>query len=311
MEFAFMTEPQVGGSYARLLELALWAESVGFDAFSRSDHYMDGQNSASATDALTTLAGLSRDTSTIRLNVLVSPLTFRHPGNLAKSAATIDEISGGRLELGVGTGWMESEHDAFGFDFPSLKDRFSRLEESVAYLRAAFGRAAGGFDGKHYRLADIDVLPAPTGRLPLIIGGGGPKRTPTIAGKYGDELNMFSKPLDQLVSRRDVMRAAAIGAGRDPDTIKLSLIGFPIIGDDEADYRDRLEARAAATDRDAEAYETFLIGRGMLHGTVDRVRSQFDALRQAGVGRYYIQAYAHLDDIDTDEVGRVLRLLKD
>ena len=228
MEFAFMTEPQVGGSYARLLELALWAEGEGFDAFSRSDHYMDGQHSASATDALTTLAGLSRDTSTIKLNVLVSPLTFRHPGNVAKSAATIDEMSGGRLELGLGTGWMESEHETFGFDFPSLKERFSRLEETLAYLRAAFGRADGGFEGKHYQLADVDVLPAPTGRLPLVVGGGGARKTPTLAGKYGDELNMFARPLDELIARRDVMRAAAVEAGRDPDTIKLSLVGFPI-----------------------------------------------------------------------------------
>jgi F420-dependent oxidoreductase-like protein len=311
MEFSFMTEPQAGGSYARLLELAQWAEQAGFDSFARSDHYMDGDETAPATDALTTLAGLSRETNTIKLTVLVSPLTFRHPGNLAKTAATIDEMSAGRLELGVGTGWMESEHEVFGFPFPPLKERFTRLEETLAYLRAAFGRDGGGFAGEHYLLSDIGVLPRPTGQLPLIIGGGGPQKTPALAGKYGDELNMFSRPIEELAARRDVMRSAAADAGRDPDAIKLSLVGYPIIGDDRADYRDRLEARAASRDRDPDEFEAFLVERGLLHGTVDQVGEQMAYLREAGVGRFYIQVYAPLDEINTDEVGRALRLLRD
>jgi F420-dependent oxidoreductase-like protein len=311
MEFAFMTEPQAGGTYARLLDLALWAERAGFDAFARSDHYMDGASSVPATDALTSLAGLGRDTSTIKLTVLVTPLTFRHPGGIAKTAATVDEMSAGRLELGVGTGWMESEHEAFGFHFPPWTERFTRLEETLAYLHGAFGRSSGGFAGEHYQLADVAVLPGPTGRLPIIIGGGGPKKTPTLAGRYGDELNMFSRPIDELVARKAVMQTAAREAGRDPDAIKLSLVGYPIIGDDDADYRERLAERAASRDRDPNEYEAFLKERGLLHGVVDEVREQLAALERAGVGRFYVQVYAPLDDIDTDEVGRVLTLLRD
>lgn len=310
MEFAFMTEPQTGGTYAELLDLARWAEGQGFDVFARSDHYQDGDDSAPATDAFATLAGLARDTTTIRLNVLVSPLTFRHPGNIAKVAATIDEMSGGRLELGVGTGWMESEHEVFGFHFPAWKERFERLEEAMAYLRAAFGRSSGGFSGKYYTLSDVPILPAPTGDLPLIIGGGGPRKTPTLAGRYGDELNMFSRSIEELVARRDVMRDAAREAGRDPDAIKLTLVGYPIIGDDETEYRERLGARAAARGREVDEFEAFLESRGMLAGPADRVREQLDAFAAAGVGRYYVQVYAPLRDIDREDAARVLRLLR-
>ena len=312
MEFALMTEPQVGGTYERLLELAIWAEQVGFDSFTRSDHYLNGDgSSAPATDALTTLAGLGRDTTSIKLTVLVAPLTFRHPGNLAKVAATINQMSGGRLELGVGTGWMESEHEVFGFHFPLLIERFGWLEETLGFLRAAFGRSNGGYQGEHYQLADIDVLPRPEGRLPLIVRGGGPQKTPMLAGKFGDELNMFTRPEVELIARRDVMRSAAREAGRDPEAIKLSLVGYPIIGDDAADYRGRLEARAASRDREPDEFKAFLSERGHLHGTVDQVRSQLAALEAAGVGRFYVQVFAPLDDIDTDDVGRVLELLKD
>lgn len=311
MEVAFMTEPQAGGTYAELLDLALWAEKEGFDAFARSDHYQDGGSSVPATDAFATLAGLARETSTIKLNVLVSPLTFRHPGNIAKVAATIDEMSGGRLELGVGTGWMESEHQVFGFHFPPWKERFERLEETLAYLRAAFGRVPGGFDGRYYRLADVPILPEPTGALPIVIGGGGPRKTPTLAGRYGDELNMFSRSVEDLVARRDVMREAAADAGRDPTAIKLTLVGYPIIGDDEADYRDRLAARAANRGREVDEYEAFLESRGMLAGTVEQVREQLDRFADVGVGRYYVQVYAPLRDIDRDDAGRVLALLSD
>ena len=311
MEFAFMTEPQAGGSYDELVALARWAEAQGFDAFVRSDHYMDGTRSAEATDALTTLAGLARDTSDIKLTVLVAPVAFRHPGNMAKAAATVDQMSGGRLEFGVGTGWMESEHEVFGLHFPSWKERFDRLEEALAYLRAAFGRSDGGFDGEYYELADVDVLPAPTGPLPLIVGGGGPKRTPTLAGTYGDELNMFSRALDEFVARRDVMRAAATAAGRDPDAITLSLVGYPVVGDDRADYRERLAARAAGRGTDPDELEAFFVERGMLHGTTDEVRSQLADFETAGVSRYYIQVYAPLAEIDTDDVLRVYTVLRD
>ena len=130
MEFGLMVEPQMGGTYEELLTLARAAESAGFTAFARSDHYLAGENSVAATDALTTMAGLARDTDTIKLTVLVTPLTFRHPGVIAKTGATLDEMSGGRFELGVGTGWMESEHRVFGIALPEMRARF-RSEERL------------------------------------------------------------------------------------------------------------------------------------------------------------------------------------
>lgn len=311
MEFAFMTEPQAGGSYDELSGLARWAESAGFDAFARSDHYLNDGTSEPVTDALTSLAALARDTESIRLTVLVSPIGFRHPGTLAKTATTIDEVSRGRFELGVGTGWMESEHREFGLPFPPWSERFARLEETFQYLRSAFGRTGGGFEGDHYRLADIDVFPSPTGRLPLVVGGNGPRRTPTLAGRYGDELNMFSRPLEEVTARRDVMRAAAADAGRDPDGILLSLVGYPIIGEDRADYRDRLTHHAARAGRPVDEHEQLLASRNTLMGTVDEVKTQQQQLAEAGVGRYYIQVYAALRDIDTEDAGRALRILKE
>lgn len=309
MQYGFMTEPQVGGTYDELLELARWAEHLGFDVFARSDHYMNGETSAEATDALTSLAGLARDTDTIGLATMVSPLTFRHPAVLAKTAATIDQMSGGRMALGVGTGWMESEHDRFGIALPGMWERFSRLYETLAYLHVCFGRKEGGFSGRHYTIADIEVLPRPTGPLPLIVGGSGPKKTPTMAGRFADEYNMFSTDLETLAARRAVMMDAASGAGRDPSDILISMIGYPVVGETESEYRDHLGARAAGRDMPIDDYEAMLESRNLPHGTSDQVRTHMAELADAGVGRFYIQVFAALGDIDTADVERVFRIL--
>jgi F420-dependent oxidoreductase-like protein len=309
MQYGFMTEPQAGGSYDELLEVARWAESLGFDVFARSDHYLNMEESVEATDALVSLAGLARDTGRIQLATMVSPLTFRHPAVMAKSAATIDQMSGGRMALGVGTGWMQTEHDRFGIELPPMRERFSRLYETLAYLHACFGRADGGFTGRHYRVADMPVLPEPTGTLPLIVGGGGPKKTPTMAGRFADEYNMFSTTLDMLAARVAVMREAAEDAGRDADAILISMIGYPVVGEDEAEYRERLAERAAVRDMPVDEYEALLESRNLPHGTADRVRAHMAEIEAAGVGRFYLQVYAALPDIDTADVERVYRIL--
>ncbi len=311
MQFSFMTEPQAGGTYDDLLRLARWAESVGFDSFARSDHYLNMDESVPATDALTTLAGLGRDTSTINLTVLVTPLTFRHPGVLAKTAATIDQMSGGRLELGVGTGWMEPEHERFGIELPDLWERFSRLYETLAYLHSCFGSKNEGFAGRHYSLEPMDVLPKATGDLPIIVGGGGPKKTPSIAGRFADEYNMFTTDAESLRARLDVMSAAAVNAGRDPEAIRISFVGYPVMGDDEADYRDRLAARAASRDMETGEYEAMLEARNLPHGTAEQVAEQFAAYARNGVDRYYVQVYAPLTEVDTADVERVFNVIKD
>lgn len=310
IETGFMVEPQMGGTYEDLLALARWAETEGFDTFARSDHYLDVNTSAHATDALATIGGLARETGRIRLTVLVSPITFRHPAVLAKSAATLAAMSGDRLELGVGTGWMQTEHDAFGIALPSLGTRFDRLEEALGYLWAAFGRRPGGFTGDHFALADIPVHPVVGGRVPLVVGGSGKRRTPTLAGRYADEFNMFATDRDTLRRRLEVMRSAAVGAGRDPDRIKVSMMMTPVVGDDEAEYRDRLGHAAAADGIGPDEMAASLDERHVPHGTSERVAAGFAEIASSGVDRVYLQQFAALDAIDLDRERRTHDLLQ-
>ena len=303
-----MVEPQVGGSYARLRDLARWAEDIGLDAFARSDHFLDQERSAPATDAMTTYGGLAETTSAIQLVVLVTPLTFRHPAVIAKTATTLDEMSGGRFALGVGTGWMQSEHDAFGLGLPPLGERFDRLYETLAYLRAAFG-SDQGFSGDYYRLDPIDVLPHPA-NLPIIVGGGGPKKTPTYAGRFADEYNMFVTDAETLRRRLDVMRTAAADAGRSPGAVKVSFAGPAVVAPDEASYRSMLEARGALRDQSADEYEAFLAERNVLHGTPDRAAASIATLEQLGVSRYYVQEYRDLAEVDTDSLATTFDMLR-
>ena len=306
MDFALMLEPQAGGSYDDLLKLARWAEDYGLVSITRSDHYLDGQRSAEATDAFATLAGLARDTSRLKLTVLVTPLTFRHPAIIAKTAATIDQMSGGRLELGIGTGWMESEHEKFGIELPDLRTRFSLFYEHLAYVSAALGRGGPGFQGRHFELADIEVKPGPTGDLPIIIGGGGMKKTPSYAGRFADEYNMFVCPLDTLAERKRVMAEAATEAGRDPADVRISMAGPVLVGSDEADYLERLGEAAAARDMTAQELRELYDTRNVLHGTFDEVQSRLAELADAGVTRYYLQRYQPVPDVDIADLERIL-----
>ena len=239
MELSIMVEPQLGSTYDDLLAIALWAEDSGFSSFARSDHYLSSrQPRPDATDAFATLAGLARYTSTIALTVLVAPFTFRHPAVVLKNATTIDQMSGGRFELGVGTGWMGLEHDQFGIPFPAQAERFARLEEGLRYLRAAF--TGEQFSGTHYHLA-TEVAPKPTGTLPIIVGGSGPVKTPILAGTYADEYNLFINSRDELQPRIDLARATAAEYGR---SLKVSVMSPVLVGTTEADFRARLQSAA-------------------------------------------------------------------
>ncbi len=308
MEFGLMTEPQVGGTFASHVRLARWCEANDVAVFARSDHYLNGSTSAHATDAFAALAGLARETDDVLLCVLVSPITFRHPAVVAKAAATIDELSDGRFVLGVGTGWMEEEHDAFGLDLPPLGERFDRFEEALRYLRAAFGRTTGGVDGEHYRLADIEVLPRPA-RLPIVVGGGGPRKTPSLAGRYADEYNQFSVGRDALEERLAVFREAAREAGRDPDDILVSFVTQAYVGRDDAEYRRVLGEAAAARGLPPEEFEERLASRRMLHGTPSQVDETIAELAEQGVGRIYLQFFRSLDDIESPELDRIIAVV--
>ena len=305
MELGLFVEPQMGGSYRKLVELAQWAEAQGLAAFARSDHYLAGDRSYPATDALVSYGGLAVETDTIRLVTLVSPITFRHPGVMAKSASTIDEISGGRFTLGVGTGWMESEHDTFGLVLPPMAERFERLGEALAFIRASLS-GGGEVNGTHYRLKGTEILPEASDGFRIVVGGGGPRKTPTLAGTYADEYNMFVTDADTLAARLSVMRSAATAAGRDPESILVSFAGPGLIYGSEAEHRTALTERGARRDLGPDEYAAFLDERLVPHGTKDRAMDAVSRLEALGVGRYYVQEFAALEDIDLDQMAVVM-----
>jgi F420-dependent oxidoreductase-like protein len=231
MQLRIFTEPQQGADYATLLRIARATEDLGFDAFFRSDHYLkmgDVSGLPGPTDAWITLAGLAVQTERIRLGTLVSPVTFRYPGPLAVSVAQIDHMSGGRVELGIGAGWFDAEHTAYGIPFPGLGDRFGMLEEQLAVITGLWTTAEGekfSFSGEHYTVTDSPGLPKPAQRPrpPVIIGGGGPKRTPRIAAAYADEYNAaFDSPEGSQAAFNRV-RAAVEAAGRPESSMVYSV----------------------------------------------------------------------------------------
>ena len=306
MRFSLMTEPQLGGTYDDILAAARWAEQNGLVSFARSDHYYSGRDPRpAATDALTTLAGLARDTDTIRLAVLVTPITFRHPAVIAKTAATLDQMSGGRFDLGVGTGWMEAEHDAFGLPFPDWSERFERVTEALAYLDAAFGGEAASYRGDHYSL-DADVAPVPSG-LRTIVGGTGPTRTPTLAGTYADEYNHIVAPASDVEPKIGVMRRAAEEAGRDPGDVAVTMMGPVMVGRDREEYTERLAHAADERGIEPSELEERLGKGGVPFGSGDRLTEQFAELVEIGIDSYYLQ-WIPTDDLEgLDETYEAVR----
>lgn len=309
MELGLMVEPQVGGTYQQLVDLARWSEAEGLDAFARSDHYLTPDQSAPATDALTTFGGLARDTERIELVSLVSPLTFRHPAVLAKTGATLDEMSGGRFTLGIGTGWMEREHEEFGLELPTMRERFSRLFETLSYVRAAY-TGSDGFSGRHYHLASgVDVLPRPVnGRI--VVGGQGMKKTPTMAGRFADEYNMFAAEPAIVEQRIEVMRQAAAAFDRDPDAVLVSISSSVVVAETEAAYRQLLTERGERRDMSADEFEALLASRNIPRGTPESVPAAVERFAAVGASRFYLQIYAPLADVDTAEIGPVFKALR-
>jgi alkanesulfonate monooxygenase SsuD/methylene tetrahydromethanopterin reductase-like flavin-dependent oxidoreductase (luciferase family) len=308
MELALFTEPQVGGTYQQLVDLARWSEEQGLAAFARSDHYLNGSESAHTTDALTSIAGLAGATEKIQLVVLVAPLTFRHPGVLVKTAATLDEMSNGRFALGIGTGWMEAEHEAFGIELYTVRERFSRLFETLSYVQAAFS-GAEGFSGRHYDLQPIEVLPRPA-NVPIIVGGTGMKKTPALAGRFADEYNMFANEAAIIEQRLEVMREAASAADRKPGDVRVSISSPVIFAETEEAYRELLSERGAQRDLSADEYEAFLAERNIPRGTLDTIGEALDVYAGLGISRFYVQEYQALDEIDTAALALIFNALR-
>ena len=238
-QLRIFTEPQQGATYDDLLAVAERAEQLGFDAFFRSDHYLamgavlDAGGLPGPTDAWTTLAGLARDTSTIRLGTLVTSATFRLPGPLAIIVAGVDQMSGGRVELGLGAGWYEREHEAYAIPFPPLGERFERLEDQLAIITGMWATPTGTpftYAGKHYTATDSPALPKPVqdGGIPIVIGGGGPKRTPALAARYGAEYNLPFAPIKRFVEQKELVAKACEAIDRDPTSIIYSVGRRPV-----------------------------------------------------------------------------------
>ncbi|MFE9005642.1 LLM class F420-dependent oxidoreductase [Streptomyces sp. NPDC007875] len=293
MDLRIFTEPQQGATYDTLLTVAKATEDLGFDAFFRSDHYLrmgsvDGLPGPS--DAWITLAGLARETRRIRLGTLMTAATFRLPGVLAIQVAQVDQMSGGRVELGLGAGWFEEEHRAYGIPFP--KEKFARLEEQLAIVTGLWQTPVGetfGYDGAHYQLVDSPALPKPAqSKVPVLIGGQGANRTPRLAAQYADEFNMPFASVEDSERQFGRVRDAAEAAGRKGDDLVYSNALVACVGKDDAE----VARRAAAIGREVEELK-----ENGLAGSPAEVVDKIGRYAQAGASRMYLQML-DLQDLD-------------
>ncbi|MFD9367533.1 LLM class F420-dependent oxidoreductase [Streptomyces sp. NPDC060020] len=293
MDLRIFTEPQQGASYDTLLTVAKATEDLGFDAFFRSDHYLkmgSADGLPGPTDAWITLAGLARETKRIRLGTLMTAGTFRLPGVLAIQVAQVDQMSGGRVELGLGAGWFEEEHKAYGNPFPA--DRMSRLEEQLAILTGMWATEAGttfDFAGRHYQVENSPALPKPAqAKVPVLIGGHGAKRTPRLAARYASEFNMPFASVADSERQFGRVRKAAEEAGRKPEDLVYSNALVVCVGKDDAE----VARRAAAIGRDVDELKA-----NGLAGSPAEVVEKIGVYGAAGASRVYLQLL-DLDDLD-------------
>jgi F420-dependent oxidoreductase-like protein len=314
MRFALMTEPQQGLTYDEIAAVATTAEEAGFEAFFRSDHYASFPGGAGkhTTDAWATLAGLARETSRIRLGVLVSPVTFRVPGNLAKVVQTVDEMSGGRVEAGFGAGWNEDEHAQLGIPFPSLGERFDMLEEALAVVHGVWTEPDGwSFDGHHWKVEGAkrhgEVARAGRPHPPIILGGAGGPRLARLAARYGDEFNLTSAAPEDAPDAYDRVRAACQAIGRDAESIVYSAMTGVLVAETEAELRDRVTMLLEVLERPADEAEAWLAqrrGRWVM-GTPDEAYERVAALGSAGVQRVMLQDFLPRDLDQVRLMGRL------
>ncbi len=304
MRFALMSEPQQGLSYEEILALARSAEVAGLEAYFRSDHYTSfpGEAGLPTTDAWATLAGLARDTSRINLGSLVSPVTFRIPGAFAKQVATVDEMSGGRIEVGIGAGWNADEHEQLGIRFPQLGERYAMLEEAVELIHGLWTQPDGWtFEGRHWHVRGTQFVPRPVrgGRRhpPIILGGRGGPRLSRLAARFADELNIVSATPERTARAYQGLDAACSQIGRDPAGITRSAMTGVLLAENEADLRARIRQlldTTAEPGTDAQAWLAERRGRWIL-GTIDEAAERVEALARAGVQRIMLQDFLPRD----------------
>jgi F420-dependent oxidoreductase-like protein len=296
MKLRIFTEPQQGADYQTLRRVAQATEELGFDAFFRSDHFLkmgDITGLPGPTDSWATLAALAVETSRIRLGTLMTAATFRQPGPLAITVAQVDQMSGGRVELGIGTGWFEAEHTAYGIPFPPLRERFDRFSEQLAIITGLWTTEPGqtfSFDGSYYRLTDSPALPKPAQRPrpPVIIGGTGPRRTPRLAARFADEYNAQFSSVSDSAAAFGRVREACEAAGRYPDSMVYSIAQTVCCGKDEAEF----SRRAAAIGQEPDD-----LRRNALGGTPNEIAAKIAEYAEIGAERVYLQVM-DLSDLD-------------
>ena len=295
MRLCVFVEPQQGATYAAQLAVAQRAEALGFDGFFRSDHFlaMGVDGLPGPTDSWVTLGALARETSRLRLGTMVTSATFRLPGPLAIAVAQVDEMSGGRVELGIGAGWFEAEHRAYGIPFPSVGERFDRLEEQLEIVTGLWSTPVGerfSFAGTHYTLTDSPGLPKPVQQpVPIIIGGSGPKRTPRVAARFAAEFNCLFIPPDEARARYRRVADACAEIGRERPPIWSIMLPFAV-GRDDAEVKHRAAARGADLDD---------LRRAGVAGSPEEAVDAIGRYAEAGAQRVYLQA---IDLADLDQL---------
>ena len=296
VRLALMIEGQEGVTWEQWVALASACEEHGVEALFRSDHYMSGfDEGRPVLDAWATISGLAAQTTKLELGTLVSPVTFRHPSVLARCAATADEISGGRLTLGLGAGWMEREHEAYGFEFRTARERVARLAEQVEIVHRLLREDRVDFAGDHYRLLEAPGLRRP--RLPILVGGSAKPGTTGPAVRFADEYNTFFATLEEVRERKQALDEACEQAGRDPATLRYSLMAPCVVGRDERALQESARRVGTRFGRDPQDVLERYGERGPV-GTVERVIEWLKEIEEIGYERVMLQHLAH-DDLDT------------
>jgi F420-dependent oxidoreductase-like protein len=300
MDLCLMIEGQEGVTWPQWLALARACEEHGIPTLFRSDHHLNlgDHPERGSLDAWATIAALGAVTSTLRLGTLVSPVTFRHPSTLAKLVTAADHVSGGRVEVGLGAGWHEPEHAAYGFDFPPLGERMERLAEQLEILHGHWADGPFDFEGRHYRLEHLEAQPKPVQRPhpPVLMGGEAGPRAARLAARWADEYNTVDATVDVISDRRTKIAAACDAAGREP--IPFSLMTGVLVAESRDVLRERARALAERAGTDADPERLREASPAWIVGTLDEAAEQLTALRDAGVHRVMLQHLVH-DDLDT------------
>jgi F420-dependent oxidoreductase-like protein len=307
MRVCLMIEGQEDVTWDDWLALARACEEHGVEALFRSDHYLsvEGRSARGSLDAWATISALAAATSRVRLGTLVSPATFRHPSELAKVVTTADHVSGGRVELGLGTGWLAAEHEAYGFPFPPLSERLQVLEEQLEIVSREWADGRFTFSGRHYEIRELDALPKPVQRPRphLIVGGQGGPRSVALGARFADEYNTIYKTAGECAALRSRLDGASRDADRDP--IPLSLMTGWLVGEDRAELLDRAARLAEWRGYDGGG-ESFLgsLPRSWITGTLDEAAERLRELAAAGVERVMAQHLLHRDLGAVEQIGR-------